>query len=255
MKNTFCFLLVFHQLYCYSQKTQNLTEMVPIPAGKFIMGKDSERGANFGPAHTVYVDSFYMDEHEVTNRQYLEFCEATGYKLPEFWGMDVFHSSENYLDYPVVGINWYDAQKYAAWAGKRLPTEAEWEYAARGGLVQNEFPDGNTWDTPLRWNEAGTWENQTVQVKNFKPNGYGLFDMGGNVWEWVMDRYQYDYYLESPESNPEGPEQGGNRVIRGGGWRSGKMCHKVYFRKGLISNWVDFAVGFRCAKDVSNSNQ
>lgn len=222
--------------------------MVLIPAGVFIMGKDSKRNADFSPAHEVYVDSFYMDTHEVTNGEYWKFCKESGHKLPEFWNIDIFHCGEKYLDYPVVGINWYDAMKYARWAGKRLPTEAEWEYAARGGLIGSEFPEGNEWNIPLRRNQNETWENLTMETGTFEPNGYGLFDMGGNVWEWVFDRYQHDYYKKCSSMNPGGPEEGSNRVIRGGSWHSGKMCHKVYYRKGLTSNWVDFAVGFRCAK-------
>jgi len=249
MKIIICWLIIFISLPAFGQEENDSNLMVFIPGGEFIMGKDSKHGADFSPAHTVFVDSFYMDIHEVTNRQYQEFCRAAGHQLPEFWGEGVFHSGEDFLDHPVVGVNWYDAMKYAKWAGKRLPTEAEWEYAARGGLVDNEFPNGYTWNTPLRRNMPGSWENQTVEVKSFEPNRFGLFDMGGNVWEWVSDIYSHDYYQSSSKNNPKGPANGTNRVIRGGSWHSGKMCHKVYYRKGLTFNWKDFAVGFRCVKD------
>ncbi len=249
MKNTIYLLLALIHVTCYAQESENITKMILIPGGEFNMGKDSEHGADFSPVHTVFVDSFFMDIHEVTNRQYREFCQEAGHQLPEFWGEAIFHSGEDFLDHPVVGVNWYDAMKYARWAGKRLPTEAEWEYAARGGLVDNEFPNGYTWNTPLRRNMPGSWENQTVEVKSFEPNGFGLYNMGGNVWEWVSDIYAHDYYQSSPKNNPKGPANGTNRVIRGGSWHSGKMCHKVYYRKGLTSNWKDFAVGFRCVKD------
>jgi formylglycine-generating enzyme len=103
------------------------TSMVLIPTGSFLMGKDSDKGHDFSPAHKVNVNSFYIDKYEVTNREYLLFCKETGHKLPEFWNSNVFKSGTDFLNYPVVGINWWDAQKYAKWAEKRLPTEAEWE--------------------------------------------------------------------------------------------------------------------------------
>lgn len=239
----------FFTIACIAQPTMH-DEMILIPGGEFTMGKNTERGGDFSPAHQVSVDSFYIDAHEVTNAEYLEFCKSTGHRLPEFWNVTIFHCGEDFPDYPVVGVSWIDAIKYAQWAGKRLPTEAEWEYAGRGGLVDNDFPNSNEWDIPLRRNDSvGYWENLTVAVQSFEPNAYGLYDMGGNVWEWAMDIYQHDYYQNSPADNPHGPREGTTRVIRGGSWHSGKMCHKVFFRKGLIPNWVDFAVGFRCAKD------
>ncbi|MFC2079874.1 formylglycine-generating enzyme family protein [Bacteroidota bacterium] len=247
-------ILIFILLFSkgvYAQ-SDSFDSMVLIPSGDFIMGKNTKPGGDFSPAHKISVDSFYMDLHEVTNGEYLEFCNQTAHKLPEFWNVDIFRCGDNYLEYPVVGINWYDARTYAKWAGKRLPTEAEWEYAARGGLENNEFPNGNEWSIPIRRNDSiGHWENLIVKVASFKPNGFGLYDMGGNVWEWVNDIYQHNYYRTSPIINPKGPENGTNRVIRGGSWHSGKMCHKVYYRKGLTTNWVDFAVGFRCVKDIS----
>ena len=251
MKTFFIYISIFLSVPCAAQIPDS-GDMVLIPGGEFIMGKNTERGSDFSPAHRIRVDSFFIDIHEVTNAEYLEFCRQTGHRLPEFWNVDIFHCGEKYPGYPVVGVNWFDAMQYAHWAGKRLPTEAEWEYAARGGLADKEFPNGDTWDIPLRRNDSiGHWENLTVKTASFEPNGFGLYDMGGNVWEWVFDLYRHDYYSTSPEDNPKGPEAGTNRVIRGGSWHSGKMCHKVYFRKGLTMNWVDFAVGFRCAKDIN----
>lgn len=251
MKTAAVLLITTFSVTVFSQVHTDVENMVLIPGGAFTMGKHSERQADFSPSHTVSVDPFYMDQHEVTNKQYLKFCRETSHSLPEFWGADVFRSGENFLDHPVVGVNWYDAMKFAEWAGKRLPTEAEWEFAARGGLVDNGFPNGNTWEDPLRRNEPGNWENLIVPVKSFEPNAFGLYDMGGNVWEWVSDIYGHNYYQNSPENNPKGPANGTSRVIRGGSWHSGKMCHKVYYRKGLTANWKDFAVGFRCVKDVA----
>lgn len=216
------------------------------------MGKDSKEGANFNPTHKVKIDSFYMDRHEVTNREYLKLCEETGYKLPEFWNTDIFRSGEKFMDYPVIGVNYWDAKKFTEWVGKRLPTEAEWEYAARGGLVNKDFPNGDKWSVEKETKDTSGWINLIYPVETYEPNGFRLYDMGGNVWEWVADRYSETYYELCEYNNPKGPDNGDNRVIRSGSWHSGLMCKKVFYRKGLISNWCDFAVGFRCAKDFND---
>lgn len=232
----------------YSQTIE--AGMVTIPGGTFIMGKESESGANFSPAHLVEITAFHMDQYKVTNQEYAEFCTATGHRLPEFWNVDVFRCGEDYPTYPVVGISWYDASKYAQWAGKRLPTEAEWEYAARGGLAGKEYPNGDNWDKKTPVNQPGSWVNWIEPVGQFEPNGFGLHDIAGNAWEWTADRYAGDYYAHSPKTDPPGPEKGTSRVIRSGSWHSGPGCKKVYYRKGMSANWVDFAIGFRCVKDV-----
>ena len=220
--------------------------MVLIPAGSFTMGKNSAGITDWQPEHKVKVDSFYIDKYEVTNRQYHEFCTKTGNPLPEFWGSPIVKCSLEYPDHPVVGISFSDAMKYAQWARKRLPTEAEWEYAARGGLPDSNYPWGNQIDSTLV--NYGKKYKTTLKVGTFKSNGYGLYDMGGNVWEWTMDNYGHDYYAESPLNNPKGPSTGRFKVIRGGSWHSGAMCIQNYYRNGLSPSWVDFAVGFRCAK-------
>jgi len=241
-------------LFCMSVSLfAKIDGMVLIPQGEFLMGKGTDTGADFSPMHSVSVDSFYMDIYPVTNAEYLLFCQDTGHRLPEFWGTDVFKSGENFPHHPVIGVSWFDARKYAKWAGKRLPTEAEWEYAARGGLEQQEFPNGESeWLLPQRRNKAGEpWQNQIVPVGAYAANAFGLFDMGGNVWEWCADKYQHDYYAHSPHDNPLGPSKETHRVIRGGSWHSGSMCKKVYYRKGLPGSWADFAVGFRCVRPPS----
>ena len=229
--------------------------MVLIPAGEFIMGKDSEKGYDFSPAHKVKVNSIYMDRHEVTNGEYLRFCEATNHKLPEFWNSSIFKNGEDFLNYPVIGINWGEAKKYAEWSGKRLPTEAEWEYAARGGLIDKEYPNGDEWIKERAKQDSKGWKNLIDPVEKYEPNGFGLYDMGGNVWEWVSDRYSATYYEESKVDNPVGPDEGSNRVIRSGSWHSGAMCKRVYYRKALPANWCDFAVGFRCVKDLKTRSK
>ena len=222
--------------------------MVLIPAGEFTMGKNSPSPTDWQPEHKVNIDGFFMDKYEVTNKQYHEFCIETNYPLPELWGMTQFKCGPEFPDHPVVGVSFVDAVKFASWAGKRLPTEAEWEYAARGGLSGNNYPWGNQIDSTVV-NYAKKYKS-TLKVGTFKPNGYGLFDMGGNVWEWISDNYADDYYSNSPGQNPKGPPTGRFKVIRGGSWHSGGMCVQTYYRNGLSPSWIDFAVGFRCVKSV-----
>lgn len=229
------------------QSVQKTSGMVLIPAGTFLMGGDV--GVDCSPVHEVSVDAFYIDKYQVTNARYLAFCQATGHRLPEFWGMDVYHSTLDYPEHPVVGVSWRDAAAYAAWCGKRLPTEAEWEYAARGGLVGKPYPHGDDIDATLA-NYRRSGLAGTVPVGGYDPNGYGLYDMIGNVVEWVADYYSPDYYGVSPLRNPQGPAQGKFRVIRGGGWHTGPGCCRVFFRNALPENWKDINVGFRCARDA-----
>jgi len=195
-------------------------EMALIPAGEFLMGSnDANINNDEKPIHTVYLDAFYIDKYEVTNAQYKKFMDATGYKAPYYW------NDSNYNDpkQPVVGVTWNDAKAYADWAGKRLPTEAEWEKSARGGLVGKKYPWGDEL-THDNANYDGTggkdiW-NGPAPVGSFEPNGYGLYDMAGNVWEWCADWYGSNYYANSPKSSPKGPSSGllPMRVLRGGSW-------------------------------------
>lgn len=232
-----------------SQEMKELkAELILIPGGEFVMGKNGN--GDYRPAHKVYLDSFYMDKYEVTNAQYLKFCQATERKLPEFWGMKNYHCGPDFLNHPVVGISWRDARAYAEWAGKRLPTEAEWEYAARGGLVGMNYPNGDELDTAEANYFVKDKARGTVVVGTYPPNGYGLHDMAGNVWEWISDYYDSEFYRNSPYKNPTGPDEGRFKVIRGGSWHSGPSCNRVYYRNALPGNWVDFAVGFRCVKDL-----
>ena len=222
--------------------------MVLIPGGTFFMGTDQGQ-AIASPRHPVSLKSFYMDTHEVSNREYQEFCLSTGHKFPEFWGMDIYKSGPDYPDHPVVGVSHFDASLYAEWAGKRLPTEAEWEFAARGGLQDIDYPYGEEADHAMsRFNDPEA-EKGPVKRGSYPPNGYGLYDMSGNVWEWVSDWFLRSYFSESPENNPGGPGSGTFRVFRGGGWHSGAGCTTVHHRNALPTHWVDFAGGFRCVKD------
>jgi formylglycine-generating enzyme len=245
MKTMSLLLTIFICNLSFSQG--NNQDMVLIPSGEFIMGKNSASPSDWQPEHKVFVDSFYMDKYEVTNRQYYEFCLRTNNPLPEFWGSAQFKSGMDYPDYPVTGISFFDAEKYAKWTGKRLPTEAEWEYAARGGLNKN-FPWGDQIDSTKV--NFGKKYKGTMKVGSFNPNNFGLFDITGNVWEWTSDNYDGGYYSVAPSQNPKGPERGRFKVIRGGSWHSGAMCVQTYYRNGLPPSWIDYAVGFRCVKST-----
>ncbi len=202
-------------------------------------------------AHRVDLDAFFIDIHEVTNAQYHAFCEATGRKLPFFWEKDGFRCSLEFSDHPVIGVNRGDAEAYAAWVGRRLPTEAEWERAARGGLEDLDL-DRDAELSPELANYKSSDTGGTVPVMSYEPNAYGLYDTVGNVREWVSDRYRYDYFARSPVDNPRGPEEGSLGVVKGGGWFSGPGCQPVWVRNGLATNWGDFNVGFRCARDAGD---
>jgi formylglycine-generating enzyme required for sulfatase activity len=188
-----------------------------VPAGEFSMGSN-DGDSDEKPVHTVYVDAFYMDVYEVTVGQYKKFIKATGHSAPNWSNVSRYSPTDNH---PIVDVSWDDAQAYCKWAGKRLPTEAEWEKAARGGLVGKKYPWGDELSHDYA-NYDGTggrdkW-NTTSPVGSFAPNGYGLYDMAGNVWEWCSDWYAGNYYADSPTRNPQGPTSGQYRVCRGGSW-------------------------------------
>jgi iron(II)-dependent oxidoreductase len=227
----------------------DVTEMCLIPGGEFTMGSAGNSGELM--PHTVYVSSFKIDKYEVTNARYYAFCIATDRSLPAFWDIERFKSSIEYPDHPVLGVSHRDAQAYAEWCGKRLPTEAEWEYAARGGLEGKEFDRGDEFEVENS-NTSKSENNSPAAVGSYLPNGYGIHDMVGNVREWVADYYAIDYFANSPRENPQGPEESRWRVVRGGGWHSGPSCNKVVVRNCLKPSWVDINVGFRCAQDVSD---
>lgn len=263
--------------------------MVFIKGGEYTMGTNHAFPFE-GPEHRVYVDSFYMDVTEVTNRQFREFVEATGYETESEkqgssgyfhaaagqWelreGADWQHPDgpgsdlEGKDDYPVIHVSWDDATAYAEWAGKRLPTEAEWEYAARGGLEGATFPWGDEL-RPSGNHRANVWQGRfpvkdhaadgfssPAPVKQFPPNGYGLYDIGGNVWEWVGDWYSSTYYQESPRENPKGPATGQEKINRGGSWLcSDNYCqgYRVAARQKTARDSALNNVGFRCVRDAN----
>jgi sulfatase modifying factor 1 len=223
--------------------------MILIPAGDFQMGDSLDGMSNALPVHTVYLDAFYMDVYEVTNAQYKKFMDATGYKAPAYWN----DPNYNALNNPVVGVSWDDAKVYSDWAGKRLPAEAEWEKAARGGLVGKRYPWGNdiTHDNANYDGKDGkdVW-TYTSPVGSFAPNGYGLYDMAGNVWEWCADWYGSNYYVNSLKSNPKGPDSGSYKVLRGGSWYVGDVSFlRTAFRNGNSpADGYSYFLGFRCVQ-------
>lgn len=195
--------------------------MIKIPAGTFMMGTDHGI-ARERPAHEVHLDEFLIDKYEVTNRQYKKFCDETDYWYPpepRFSGMPDYFT--NYPDHPVVKVSWEEAKAYCYWAGKRLPTEAEWEKAARG-TDEREYPWGDSEPDSTRCNIGGGNDEYTytAPVGSF-PAGvsfYGCMDMAGNAQELCADWYDETYYSRSPNQNPPGPETGTSRVVRGGSW-------------------------------------
>lgn len=227
----------------------DITELVAISGGTFAMGAEGSREM---PPHRVRVDGFLMDRTEVTNAQYQQFCEDTDRSLPVFWGIERFRCGTDFPDHPVVGVSQSDAMAYAAWAGKRLPTEAEWEFAARGGLEGLRFDLADT-IAGDQANYKSSGNDGTVAVGSYRPNGYGLHDMVGNVREWTADRWG-EWQGDPAEvlHNPTGPAEGRWRVIKGGGWFSGGSCNAVTVRNVLPRHWKDFNVGFRCARDADS---
>ncbi|CAN7357584.1 formylglycine-generating enzyme family protein [Paenibacillus sp. LjRoot153] len=293
------------------KRTANPNEgMILLEGGTFLMGTDDKDGFpsdGEGPIRSVTVSPFYVSPYTVTNAEYKEFVDTTGYKTeaeqygwsfvfhlllsketaqkvtqvvqktPWWWyveGADWRHPEgsdstiEDRLDHPVVHVSWNDAMTYCKWSGKRLLTEAEWEYAARGGLVQKKYawgdllkPDGkhmcNIWQGKFpEKNNASDGYIGTAPVHAFPPNGYGLYQTAGNVWEWCADWFNKDFHLTERPVNPKGPASGQARVMRGGSY----LCHKSYCNRYRVAartaNTPDSSsgnTGFRCAVDYVES--
>jgi sulfatase modifying factor 1 len=275
--------------------------MVLIPAGEFIMGSDQGR-PDEKPAHTVYLDAYYIDKYEVTNAQFCEFLtdkaphielskDYEKYTHPEYdvpivirpftlvyrteegriplVNVETYYSRIEYNDgryqpmagyenHPAVAVSWYGARAYAQWAEKRLPTEAEWEKAARGGLAEKQYPWGNDKADSTKANYTDEYDEETQRttpVGSYPQNDYGLYDMAGNVSEWCSDWYAKDYYAKSSARNPQGPDASKFRVARGGSWlrSSSAWIHlRCAFRNGYQPDWVtEYYLGFRCVRSAS----
>jgi sulfatase modifying factor 1 len=263
--------------------------MVLVHAGEFTMGSTTGF-ANEQPVHTVYLDAFYIDKYEVTNAQFQQFIDAGGYTTPaywstagwsertsrgwtqpEYWSSGDYHSGPAWPNFPVNGVSWYEAEAYANFAGKRLPTEAEWEKAARG-TDQRTYPWGDSINGSRAnyWDSGDPYDNGTTPVGFYRgpqpfsqplgqpfqtvdsPSPYGAYDMAGNVWEWMADWYQSDYYSVSPSSNPPGPASGRSRVVRGSAWNIDTIFLRSATRLSNLSYpYIRlYNVGFRCARTL-----
>ncbi len=245
-----------------------------IPAGEFEMGSN-DGYSDERPVHMMYLDAYWMYETEVTNTQFAHFVAATGHRTDaeQVGSSDVFSGNQwnivtgaywerpagpsstlNGLeDHPVIHVSWNDAVAYCVWAGVRLPTEAEWEKAARG-TDGRTYPWGNTWNSRnANSGEAGDGYEQTAPVGSF-PGGaspYGLQDMAGNVWEWVSDWYSSGYNSNSPASNPQGPNNGEYRVLRGGSWLDIEDLLRSAYRYSYSPAFSFNYFGFRCASSTA----
>lgn len=228
--------------------------MILVPAGEFNMGTkkgdihsthDIRLFSDAQPEHKVNVPAFFLDKTEVTNAQYKKFCEATNYPVPPHWKNGSFAAGEEQI--PITHVNWWEATAYAKWAGKRLPTETEWEKAARGAVEDNGYPWGPVWDKERV--VTGEAKPQAVGQKPAGASPFGALDMAGNVFEWVQD-----WYMAYPGSTQNLPEFGKQyKVIRGGGFDSlpgfpliYNVAYRSVARPQTRSEWV----GFRCAKDA-----
>ncbi|MGD6959120.1 formylglycine-generating enzyme family protein [Rossellomorea aquimaris] len=284
-------------------------ELINLPGGKFLMGTDEKIGYpndGEGPLRTVFVKPFAIDRYSVTNNQFQEFIDETGYvtEAERFGWSFVFHllvsekvkkrvvnsvketpwwfvvegaywkqpegpdsSIVDRMDHPVIHVSWNDAHAYCQWSGKRLPTEAEWEYAARGGLISKRFPWGddlllngghqcNIWqgEFPIT-NTAEDGYISTAPVHTYSPNGFGLYNVSGNVWEWCGDWFTNKHPKAKEMINPNGPDKGVAKIMKGGSY----LCHQSYCNRYRVaartSNTPDSStgnIGFRCAADIQS---
>ncbi len=237
-------------------------EMILIPEGEFLMGSLPGEGSDDElPQHRVTLDAFYIDKYPVTNAQYKKFIDENSQWRKRRVSKNLYY--KNYLrlwsendyprgkaNHPVVYVTWYAAQAYAEWAGKRLPTEAEWEKAA-GGTDGRMYPWGSREPDESNCN-FGNKIDDTTHVTRY-PAGespYGVIDIAGNVWEWCEDFYDKDYYKNSPTHNPKGPRQGEVCVCRGGSWNMDQYRLRCAFRRPTKTTSVEYDLGFRCAKSL-----
>jgi formylglycine-generating enzyme required for sulfatase activity len=230
-------------------------KMITIPAGEFLMGSEMGKGRDDEyPQRQVHLDSYAIDVYEVSNKNYLKFIHATGRKEPPNPYSEKILSEEPGVQLsPVVQVTWYDAVDYCRWAGKRLPTEAEWEKAARG-LHGSIYPWGMQSPGTQKVNFAKNWDGINtlwpVGSKSETSSPFGIEGMAGNVREWVSDWYAPDYYSHAPVKNPKGPANGILKVIKGGSWHSFKADVRPAARgKGGFALKTD-GIGFRCAKSI-----
>ena len=220
---------------------------------------DRDGGRDEYPNHEVMLDAYYIDKYEVTNGRYRKFVRATGHRPPQhlkdpsrnLWQGTVM--PESIADRPVINVDWFDAEAYCKWAGRRLPTEAEWEKAARG-TDDRRFPWGNVEPTHkhLNFNQRWQGEKTLMPVGSYEAgkSPFGVYDMAGNVWEWVADWYDAYYYEKSPARNPKGPATGTHKVLRSSGWEVETPLVRSVTRVMSDPLNRNHSTGFRCAADA-----
>jgi sulfatase modifying factor 1 len=228
--------------------------LVPIPSASFLMGSNSGQDCE-RPIHRVSIDAFHLAATQVTNAEYARFLGATGAPPPPFWQDPNF----NHPQQPVAGVSWHEATRYCEWLSTqtarayRLPTEAEWELAARGGLEQKQFPWGD--DPPHSLPDyAVRWQSGPEPVARYAPSAFGLYDMCDNVHEWCCDWYDPTYYAISPDRNPRGPDQNTmkppRKSSRGGSWRHHIKVARCSARSSIPPDFQYADYGFRVACNV-----
>ncbi len=231
--------------------------MVLVPKGEFVMGSQEHQDER---PHNVVIDAYYIDKYEVSNQDYQAFMKGTGHPAPAYWDDPRLSKPEQ----PVVGVNWYDSNAFCEWRGKRLPTEAEWERAAKGPSGDGHYPWGHTLDDTKA--NYGQNVGMTTAVDSYPSgvSGYGAYNMAGNVFEWVSDWYDPNYFQMSPALNPQGPaiglnfaNQGPVKVLKGGSWLApASSLHTSHrFWNQPENNSYGVGLGFRCAKSASPVNQ
>lgn len=249
------FALMFFELTPSLAKNSN-PEMVYFPAGEFWMGSPEGRGQpDEHPRHRVYLDAFYLDRFEVTGNDFLEFMTANPEEHPTVTGWLGREVRPGLEHHPVIGLTWHRCQRYCRWKGKRLPTEAEWERAA-AGLTEREYPWGNEPPTPQRANFnkcCFIMRGEILKQKGSFESGKtpeGVYDLAGNIAEWVYDWYDKNYYKKAEKRNPKGPEKGKYHTIRGGAWNSLPNNLRSTDRYGFDDAKDFYGIGCRCAKSA-----
>lgn len=238
--------------------------MVPIPEGTFLMGSDPRMDRAAGPQEQpqreVYVDAFSIDRFEVSNVNYLRYALATGAGWPRYWRGQPF--PDKMAKHPVIGVSWREADGYCRWRGARLPTEAEWEKAARG-QDGRMFPWGNE---PAGWIKSNIAHPGSKRGAKYPPlanvdrydqgvSPYGVYQLAGNVSEWVSDWFDPEYYRREDNRNPQGPASGQDKVFRGGSWNEDpEVARSAGRNSGGLDHW-NYLIGFRCATSVDNRHQ